>query len=58
MPASIQTTSEVASRKGMEYEAANRATIPSDDEQMFDAFTDKGRGKNIVVQVWDVNQSF
>ena len=56
MPNSIPTVPGVASRRGVEYEAANGATIPNEGEKRFTAFTEDGREKGMVVQICDVNQ--
>ena len=56
MPESIPTKPGVASRKGVEYEAANGATIPNEGEKKFSAFTEDGREKKMTVQICDVNQ--
>ena len=56
MPTSIPTVPGVASRRGVEYEAANGATIPNEGEKRFTAFTEDGHEKGMVVQICDVNQ--
>ena len=56
MPESIPTNPGPASRKGVEYEAANGATIANEGEKKFSAFTEDGREKKMVVQICDVNQ--
>ena len=43
-------------RKGVEYEAANGATIVNEGEKKFSAFTEDGREKKMVVQICGVNQ--
>ena len=56
MPASIPTVPGAASKTGVEYEVANGVTIPNEGEKRFNAYTEEGQEKKMIVQVCDVNQ--
>ena len=58
MPNSIPTVPGVASRRGVEYEAANGATIPNEGEKRLTAFTEDGREKGMVVQICRTHECF
>ena len=53
---SVPTVPGPASKRGVEYEAANGARIPNEGEKRFEAVTGEGQTKKLVVQVCDVNQ--
>ena len=53
---SIPTTESSASRRGVEYEVANGQRVPNEGEKRFNAITEEGVDKKVVMQVCDVNQ--
>ena len=53
---SIPTVPSTASRRGVEYEVANGQRVPNEGEKRFNAITDDGVDKKVVMQVCDVNQ--
>ena len=53
---SIPTAPSAASRRGVEYEVANGQRVPNEGEKRFNAITEDGVDKKVVMQVCDVNQ--
>ena len=53
----MPSTLEVARRKGVDYAAANVATIPIEGETVFKTFTEEGGETKMVIQTHNVEQS-
>ena len=57
MPINVPTVEGAASRRGVMYEVANGQQIPNEGEKRFNAVTEEGAQKKMVLQVADVNQA-
>ena len=53
---SVEMTSGMASKMGVEYEVANGTRIPDIGEQKLHAVTDEGVNRMLTMQVCDVNK--
>ena len=56
MPQSIPTRPGAAHKRGVQYEVANGERIPNEGEKRFQAWTEEGQEKRMVMQVCEVNQ--
>ena len=56
MPECVPTEESAASRRGVKYEVASGHYIPNEGEKQFDAITDQGTKKRMILQVCDVTQ--
>ena len=56
MPEHVPTVEGAASRKGVMYEVASGHRIANEGEKRFQAMTEEGREKKMVLQVAEVNQ--
>ena len=57
LPSNVQTVEGEASRRGVMYEVANGHQIPNEGEKRFQAVTEEGSERRMVLQVADVNQA-
>ena len=57
MPECVPTEESAASRRGVKYEVASGHYIPNEGEKKFDAMTDQGTKKRMILQVCDVAQA-
>jgi hypothetical protein len=55
-PECIPTQEGTASRRGVEYEVASGHFIPNEGEKKFEAMTEEGTNKRMIMQVCDVTQ--
>ena len=56
LPETIPTVEGPASKRGVMYEVASGHQIPNEGEKRFQAVTEEGSDKKMVLQVCDVNQ--